>query len=78
MSSLAQQERRLYNAYLTTCPTSKRNVVVSGIPETGSIGNDRIEFLRICATNMSIKLAIGEDSCRQLGKELTSGGRLDS
>jgi hypothetical protein len=53
----------------------KRNVVVSGIPETGSAANDRIEFLRICERNLSTKPAIGDDSCKRLGNEKTTGGR---
>jgi len=53
----------------------KRNVIVSGIPETGSATNDRIEFQRICEQNVSTKPAIGDDSCKRPGKEQTAGGR---
>ena len=47
----------------------KRNVIISGLPDTGSPANDRAEFLRICEQNLSIKPYIADNACVRLGKK---------
>jgi hypothetical protein len=51
----------------------KRNIVLSGIPETD---DDRIAFLNFCEDNLPIKPMIGENSCMRIGKKPTGKPRL--
>jgi hypothetical protein len=52
----------------------KRNIIVSGLPETQA--DDRTEFIKLCENNLPIKPLIAENSCVRIGKKLPNKPRL--
>lgn len=53
----------------------KSNVVVSGLPESNDDDDDEAMFLNFCEENLTIKPSILPNSCRRLGRKITSDPR---
>lgn len=63
-------ERTAFIVHRTLNDNAKRkqNVIVTGLPETNSASEDRIEFLRLCEENLNIKPLVAESDCVRIGK----------
>jgi hypothetical protein len=51
----------------------KRNIIVSGLPETQA--DDRSEFMKFCESNLPIKPLVAENSCVRIGTKLPNKPR---
>ena len=67
----------LVNRTLSDNTRRKRNVIITGLPETKDQEHDRIAFLRLCEENLPVKPSVADASCvRRIGKNRVSPRRL--
>ena len=53
----------------------KRNVVMCGLPEGQTPGDDREAFLQLCEAYMPIKPVVRDNNCVRLGKNISDRPR---
>ena len=53
---------------LNNATRRKKDIIVTGLPETGSVGGDRNEFLQLCERNLTIKPFVADNGCIRIGK----------